>query len=51
MIGLGNYGGIYMLIGGALLGGLAWVIHPWGLQRAIRGVPLLPLRQSADRRR
>ena len=32
MIARGNYGGIYMLIGSALLAGLGWVVHPWGFQ-------------------
>jgi len=33
MIAFGNWGGIYMMIGGALIAGLGWVIHPWGRQR------------------
>ena len=45
MIGLGNYGGIYMLIGGPFIIAFGWVIHPWGLQRSMRGLPLLPVRR------
>jgi hypothetical protein len=45
MIGLGNYGGIYMMIGGPIIGAMGWAVHPCGLQRAMNGQPLLPLRQ------
>ena len=45
MIGLGNYGGVYMIIGGPIIVAMGWVVHPWGLQRAMNGQPLLPLRQ------
>jgi hypothetical protein len=45
MIGLGNYGGLYMLIGGSIIVALGWVIHPWGLQRVMHGLPVLPLRR------
>ena len=45
MIGLGNYGGVYMIIGGPIIVAMGWFIHPWGLQRAMKGRPLLPLRR------
>jgi hypothetical protein len=45
MIGLGNYGGLYMLIGGPLIVAMGWFVHPWGLQRAMNGQSLLPLRR------
>jgi hypothetical protein len=45
MSGLGNSGGIEMLIGGPFILALGWVVHPWGLQRAMHGQPLLPLRR------
>jgi len=45
MIGLGNYGGLYMIIGGPIIVAMGWVVHPWGLQRAMNGQPLLPLRR------
>ena len=45
MIGLGNYGGVYMIIGGPIIVAMGWAVHPWGLQRAMNGQPLLPLRQ------
>jgi hypothetical protein len=45
MIGLGNYGGVYMLVGGAMILVMGWIVHPWGLQRALSGRPLLPLRR------
>jgi hypothetical protein len=45
MIGLGNYGGVYMLVGGPIILSMGWVVHPWGLQRALNGRPLLPLRR------
>jgi len=44
MIGLGNYGGLYLIVGGPLLLALGWLVHPWGLQRALNGQPL-PLRR------
>jgi hypothetical protein len=37
MIAGSNYGGLYMLVGGPLLGALGWVVHPWGLQRKLQG--------------
>ena len=43
MIGLGNDGGFYMLLGGPIILVLGWVVHPWGLQRATSGGSLLPL--------
>jgi hypothetical protein len=33
MIAEGNWGGVYMVIGGAMIFALGWLIHPWGLQR------------------
>jgi len=45
MIGFGNYGGIYMIVGGPMLAAMGWVVHPWGLQRAMNGLPLLPVRR------
>jgi hypothetical protein len=42
MIGLGNYGGLYMIVGGPMIVAIGWVVHPWGLQRAMNGQPLLP---------
>ncbi len=33
LIGQGDYGGVYMIVGGVVLATLGWVIHPWGLQR------------------
>jgi hypothetical protein len=45
MIALGNYGGIYMIVGGPIIVAMGWVVHPWGLQRAMNGQPLLPVRQ------
>lgn len=33
MILLGDYGGVYMMIGGPIIAAVGWVIHPWGLQR------------------
>lgn len=33
MVALGDWGGVYMAIGGPVLVGLGWPIHPWGLQR------------------
>jgi hypothetical protein len=45
MIALGNAGGVYMVVGGGILGAAGWVIHPWGLQRAMHGVPPLLVRR------
>ena len=45
MIGLGNYGGLYMIIGGPFIVAMGWLVHPWGMQRAVNGQSLLPLRQ------
>jgi hypothetical protein len=45
MIGLGSYGGLYMLIGGPIIVAMGWLVHPWGLQRAMNGQSLLPLRR------
>jgi len=45
MIGLANYGGPYMILGGPIMVAMGWVVHPWGLQRAMNGGPLLPLRR------
>jgi hypothetical protein len=45
MIALGNYGGVYMMIGAPMILAMGWAVHPWGLQRAMNGQPLLPLRQ------
>lgn len=42
MIARGNYGGIFMLLGGPILVWMGWVVHPWGPQRKMRGRPLLP---------
>jgi hypothetical protein len=44
MIGLGNYGGLYMIVGGLLLLAMGWLVHPWGLQRALNRQPV-PLRR------
>jgi hypothetical protein len=33
LIGRGDYGGVYMLVGGSLIAFLGWTFHPWGLQR------------------
>ena len=41
MIALGDHGGFYMIVGGPIIVVLGWVIHPWGLQRAMNGHPLL----------
>lgn len=35
MIALGNYGGVYMIVGGSVMGVLGWTLHPWGLQRQV----------------
>ena len=35
MIGLRDYGGLYMILGGAPMAVVGWLIHPWGLQRAV----------------
>jgi hypothetical protein len=32
-IGHGDYGGVYLIVGGSALAALGWAIHPWGLQR------------------
>jgi hypothetical protein len=32
----GDYGGIYMIIGGFALAALAYLIHPWGWKRPRR---------------
>jgi hypothetical protein len=45
MIGLGNYGGLYMGAGGLILVAMGWVAHPWGLQRAMDGQRQQPLRR------
>jgi hypothetical protein len=45
MIALGSDGGVYMIFGGAFMASLGWVILPWGLQRAMHGLPLLPVRR------
>jgi hypothetical protein len=36
MVARGDYGGIYMVIGGALIGALGFVIHPLGMRRLRR---------------
>lgn len=36
MIGAGNAGGFYMLIGAPFIFAFGWVVHPWGLQRTAR---------------
>ena len=41
MIGFGNYGGLYMIVGSPIIVAMGWVVHPWGLQRAMSGQPLL----------
>lgn len=38
MIGLGDYGGLYMIAGGPILVAMGWVVHPWGLQRRTMNV-------------
>jgi hypothetical protein len=30
MIGLGNYGGVYMIIGGPVIVAMGWAVHPGG---------------------
>jgi len=45
MIGLGNYGGLYMIVGGPMMVAMGLIVHPWGLQRAMNGQRLLPLRR------
>jgi hypothetical protein len=37
MLARGNYGGIYMFIGGITIAGLGYVIHPWGWKRRNAG--------------
>jgi hypothetical protein len=41
MLSRGNYGGVYMLIGGPEMAALAWLIHPCGLQRRRRAARLV----------
>jgi hypothetical protein len=36
MIAFGNWGGVFMVVGGSALAVVGWVIHPWGLQRRER---------------
>jgi hypothetical protein len=36
MLALGNWGGIYMLLGGPMLAASGWAIHPWGFERMYR---------------
>jgi hypothetical protein len=36
MIARADYGGVYMVIGGALIGALGFVIHPLGVRRLRR---------------
>ena len=43
MIAVGNYGGVYMIVGGVFVAALGWIIHPWGLERARQGLPLVPV--------
>jgi hypothetical protein len=33
MIGTGNYGGVYMIVGGAMIAAAGWFVHPWGFGR------------------
>jgi hypothetical protein len=33
LIGRGDYGGVYMIVGGFVIAVLGWAIHPWGLER------------------
>jgi hypothetical protein len=35
-ISRGNYGGIYLICGGAVVAVCGWLVHPWGLQRRSR---------------
>jgi hypothetical protein len=37
--------GGFLVLGGALLAGLGWLIHPWGLQRRLRGLQLAAARE------
>lgn len=34
MLGSGNAGGIYMLLGAPIVGWCGWAVHPWGRERA-----------------
>jgi hypothetical protein len=36
MLARGDYGGVYMVIGGALIGSLGFVTHPLGMRRLRR---------------
>jgi predicted membrane channel-forming protein YqfA (hemolysin III family) len=36
MIAFGNWGGVFMVVGGAVVAVVGWIIHPWGLQRRER---------------
>ena len=53
MVTMGDYGGIYMVLGGGVVGVLGWAIHPWGLQGMSRrrcvNVPLSPGQTAARR--
>lgn len=35
----GDWGGIYLLVGGAVLILLGWLVHPWGLSRTRQKAP------------
>lgn len=32
-IGQGDYGGVYMIVGGSVMAAVGWVTHPRGFQR------------------
>src|SRR4051794_28681174 len=38
----GDWLWIYMLIGAPTIVALGFVVHPWGLERAAKGLPLVP---------
>ena len=42
MIADGNQGWVYMIGGAPVIVAVGFVVHPWGLQRAVRGQPLIP---------
>ncbi len=42
MVADGDEGWVYFLVGMPVMAAVGWVVHPWGLQRARKGLPLIP---------
>ncbi|MDX6207264.1 MAG: hypothetical protein QOE76_3730 [Frankiales bacterium] len=40
--------GGFLLLGGAVLAALGWLIHPWGLQRRVRGSRVVATRAATQ---